>query len=135
YLSQNYGDVVMGPDNGSTTLDDYPDQEGLLVSSLTAEQQALVTAAIQAWVGDFPDDVADRLMSEYTSDAAYAETYISWAGSYLYGVDVDRNGTYMRIDGPRVWIEVACQNGVIIRNTTHYHTMYRDKYWDYGNSL
>ena len=135
YLSQNFSDVVMGPDNGSTTLDDYPDQDGLLVSSLTEEQQALVTAAIAAWVEDFPEEVAERLMAEYTSDSAYAETYISWAGSYLYGVDVDRNGTYMRIDGPRVWIEVACQNGVIIRDETHYHTIYRDKYWDYGNSL
>ncbi len=41
----------------------------------------------------------------------------------------------MRIDGPRVWIEVACQSGIVIQNMTHYHTIYRDKANDYGNQL
>jgi hypothetical protein len=41
----------------------------------------------------------------------------------------------MRIDGPRVWIELVCQGGVVIRNATHYHSVFRDKTMDYGNSL
>jgi hypothetical protein len=44
-------------------------------------------------------------------------------------------GTYFRIDGPRLWIEVACQGGVVIRGQTHYPTIFRDKQMDYGNAL
>lgn len=40
----------------------------------------------------------------------------------------------MRIDGPQLWIEVACQNGVVVQGETHYHTMFRDKTMDYGGS-
>lgn len=140
YLSgESYADVLVGPDNGSAVLPtDYPvgaNRRGVLVSSLNTSQKALVTAAIQQWVSDYPTDVSNGLLSVYTSDAALADTYIAWAGNQTSGVNVDVNGTYMRIDGPRLWIELICQNGVVIRNTTHYHTMYRDKTMDYGNSL
>jgi hypothetical protein len=40
----------------------------------------------------------------------------------------------MRIDGPRVWIEISCQGGVVVSGT-HYHMMYRDKTTDYYNEL
>lgn len=135
-ISGSYGDIVMGPDNGSTSLDDYPTQQGQLVSDLTSDQQALVTSAINEWVGDFSDDISDELMDTYTSATAYANTYIGWTGSASGGEpDVDSQGTYMRIDGPRVWIEVASQGGIVIRNQTHYHTILRDKDYDYANSL
>lgn len=138
YLAdQVFADILIGPDNGSGVLPtDYPTpSEGLLVSELNAEQQALVIAAIEQWVRDYPAAVADVLMADYTSETAFAQTRIAWAGTESAGVDVDVSGTYMRIDGPRLWIEVACQSGVIIRDETHYHTMYRDKTMDYGNSL
>lgn len=136
YLAgQSFADVVLGPDNGSTSLGDYPDQEGVLVSSLSAAQQALVRAAIAHWVGDYADDISDALIADYTSDEAFAQTYVAWAGDESAGVDVDHSGTYLRIDGPRVWIEVACQGGIVIRGETHYHSIYRDKTQDYGNSL
>jgi hypothetical protein len=41
----------------------------------------------------------------------------------------------MRIDGPRVWIEIACQAGIVIQGQTHYHMMFRDKSYDYFNEL
>ena len=140
YLSgQSFSDVLVGPDNGSGTLPtDYPsgsDRTGLLVSYMSDAQQALVVAAIEQWVRDFPADVVDSLMETYTSDAAFADTYVAWAGSESAGVDIDNTSTYMRIDGPRLWIEVAVQGGIVIRSETHYHTMYRDKTMDYGNSL
>ncbi|BFM07875.1 DUF3500 domain-containing protein [Halioxenophilus aromaticivorans] len=138
YLSsESFSDVLMGPDNGSGELpDDYPtDHGGILVSDLTAEQQALVTAAIASYVADYASDIADPLLEAYTSAEAYAQTYVAWAGSQSAGVDIDTNGTYMRIDGPRVWIEIICQGGIVIRNETHYHTIFRDKTMDYGNTL
>ncbi|APR75734.1 Hypothetical protein A7982_01080 [Minicystis rosea] len=142
YLTgQVFADVLLGPDEyqtGSYANVVFPtgaDRKGVLVSSLSTEQQALVTAAVTQWVRDFDPAVADALMTEYTSAAAYADTYIAWAGTESAGVNVDINGTYMRIDGPRLWIEVDCQGGVVIQGQTHYHTIYRDKAWDYGKSL
>lgn len=140
YLSgESYSDVLMGPDNGSGTLPtDYPtgdNRKGLLVSSLTQDQQALVTAAIEQWINDYPEEVVENLTLSYVTSSAYADTYIAWAGTESAGVDVDVAGTYMRIDGPNLWIEVACQNGIIISGETHYHTIFRDKSWDYGNNL
>ena len=107
----------------------------MLVYELSDSQQTLVKVAIREWVGDYAGDVAEPLIEAYTSEEALADTYIAWAGSQSAGVDVDVANTYMRIDGPRLWIEVACQNGVVISGQTHYHTMYRDKTMDYGNSL
>ncbi|TPV59730.1 DUF3500 domain-containing protein [Aestuariibacter sp. GS-14] len=134
-----YSDVLVGPDNGNGTYpSDYPtgsDRKGVLVSDLTAEQQALVTAAISTWVNDYPANVANHLLADYTSEEAFADTYIAFAGSSSSTINVDSNGTYMRIDGPRIWLELVCQNGVIVRNQTHYHTIFRDKSYDYGNSL
>lgn len=142
YLAgQTFADVLLGPDEygtGTYPTASYPagaNRTGVLVSSLSASQKALVTAAVQQWVADFDPAIADPLLAEYTSDAAYADTYVAWGGTQASGVDPDVNGTYMRIDGPRLWIEISCQNGVVIQGQTHYHTIYRDKLMDYGKSL
>jgi hypothetical protein len=34
-----------------------------------------------------------------------------------------------------LWIELAVQGGIVIRNETHYHTVYRDKELDYGGDF
>jgi hypothetical protein len=140
YLSgQTFADVLIGPDNGSGAQpDDYPtgtNRKGVLVSSLSSAKQALVTAAIRQWVADYGSDIADPLMADYTTASAYADTYVAWGGTQASGPDVDVGGTYFRIDGPRLWIEVACQNGVVIQGKTHYHSVFRDKAMDYGDSL
>jgi hypothetical protein len=44
-------------------------------------------------------------------------------------------GSYLRIDGHRVWIELTVQAGIVIRSATHYHTIYHDKMYDYGGQL
>lgn len=137
---QVFADVLLGPDEygtGSTSAVVFPsgsDRGALLASSLDADQLALLTAVINEWVGDFDPAVADELRSTYTSAEALAETYVAFAGD-ASGPDVDAEGTYMRIDGPRVWIELACQGGVIVRGETHFHTIFRDKTADYGGAL
>lgn len=142
YLNgQTFADVLLGPDEyatGDYSNVVYPtgaNRKGIQASTLTAAQQALVTSAIAQWTKDFDPEVADGLMAQYTSAAAYADTLIAWGGTEASGVNVDVNGTYLRIDGPRVWIEVSCQNGVVIAGKTHFHSIYRDKTMDYGNSL
>ncbi len=142
YLTgQTFADVLLGPDEyetGSYANVVFPtgaNRKGVAVSTLTADQQKLVTAAIGQWVNDFDPAVADSLLTLYTSADAYKDTLVAWGGVEAKGVDVDVDTTYMRIDGPRVWIEVSCQAGVVVKGATHYHTIFRDKTMDYGNSL
>ena len=125
-LSSSFSDVLMGPSRNSP----FPTQEGVLVSSLSADQQAKVKAAIEAWVKDAPDALNATLLSDYESTTALASTYVAWSGSTSPTVQ----GSYVRLDGPRVWIEFACQNGIVLSGI-HYHTIWRDKSKDYGGSF
>jgi hypothetical protein len=136
-LTATYTDILIGPveyNTGSYTAvaAKFPtSNRGTLVSSLTTAQQALVTAAITKYVSDY-----DPTISAYTSASAYASTYVAWsaASSQTYP-NVDVANSYLRIDGPRVWIEIACQGGIVIQGATHYHMMFRDKERDYYNEL
>ena len=144
---QTFSDILIGPveaDTGSysnvTTKFSAiasSSTRGVLVSSLSTSEQALVTAAIEQYVNDYDSTTAARLLADY--EAGYATTYVAWANSSgtfsSSGPDVTAANTYMRIDGPRVWIEIACQNGIVIQGQTHYHMMFRDKTYDYYNEL
>lgn len=133
-LSGTYSDLLFGA-NGSGGIDgscprSYSGvtEHGLLYSSLSSTDQALVQAAIKAYVNTQATEYADELLSAYLSDSALAETYVAYTGSGT----VTTNGNYFRIEGPRVWIEFSVQRGVIISSDIHYHTIWRDKYGDYG---
>jgi hypothetical protein len=117
-------DILMGPgvDSGK-----FPTSEGVLVGDLSAAQKKLVTAAIQAWVGDAAVGPARSLMAAYLANLD--TTRVSWAGS----TTVDGEDTYLRIDGPRVWIELINTRSRSTPNV-HYHGVYRDKNDDYGSS-
>jgi hypothetical protein len=144
---QTFSDILIGPVEASTgsytavktkfNAIASSSTRGVLVSGLTTAQQALVSAAITQFTGDYDSATAARLLADY--QAGYASTYVAWAnaaGTYSSsGPDVAANATYMRIDGPRVWIEIAVQNGIVIQNQTHYHVMFRDKTTDYFNQL
>ena len=144
---QTFNDILIGPVEANTGSYSNVTTEfnavasssnrGVLVSSLSADQQALVTAAVEQFVNDYDSTTASRLLSDYES--GYGSTYVAWAdsaGSFSSsGPDITASGTYMRIDGPRVWIEIACQAGIVIQGQTHYHMMFRDKTYDYYNEL
>jgi hypothetical protein len=141
-LTATYGDILVGAveyNTGSyaTVLAKYPtSNRGLLVSSLSTAQQALVTAAITQWASDYSASVSADLVATYTSSTAYANTYVAWSGASSTSYpNVDTSNTYMRIDGPRAWIEIACQGGIVIQGQTHYHMIFRDKTTDYYNEL
>lgn len=137
---QTFADVLVGPDEyqTGTYADSFPtgaNRKGVLVSTLSDAQKSLVLAAMKEWVNDFEPEIADALLAAYTTDDAYADTYVAWGGTQASGVNPDVNGTYLRIDGPRVWIELSAQGGVVIQGKTHFHTIFRDKSFDYGHSL
>ncbi len=144
YLTgQTFSDVLIGPaeygtGSSAAAVAKYPtgdNRKGVLVSSLPQATQDLVTAAIEQWVNDYDAEIADPLLAAYTSADAYADTLLAWGGPSSTTIDPDVDKTYMRIDGPRVWIELSCQAGVVIAGKTHYHSIYRDKSFDYGATL
>ncbi|MET7486210.1 DUF3500 domain-containing protein [Streptomyces sp. NPDC005538] len=125
-LSESFSDVLLGPDDDG----DFPEtEEGLQVSELTDDQQALVLAAIKPWVDVADDDTAASVLSGYESDLD--DTYISYSGTTA----LDTQGDYVRIDGPGVWIEFVVQDGVVYTSQVHYHTVYRDHDTDYGGEF
>ncbi|ADU14326.1 DUF3500 domain-containing protein [Asticcacaulis excentricus] len=123
-LSQAYDDVLVGPQKDGN----YPStKQGIAVSSLTSAQKELVKAAIKT----YSDDANGTGQSDaYTTETALASTYIAWA-SYS---DLSTKGSYVRIDGPRVWIELSVQNGIVL-SANHYHSIWRDRSTDYGGNF
>jgi hypothetical protein len=119
--ADSYDDIVMGP--GTDT--GYPDQEGLSYGKLDSKQQALVKAAITDWVGDAADAFSQPLLDLYWSQLD--KTTIAYSGT----IEEQTTGAYMRIDGPRVWIEWINTEAAGF----HYHTVYRDKLIDYGTGV
>jgi hypothetical protein len=124
-LSASYTEVLMGPSQDGQ----FPEtKEGLAVSALSAEQQALVLEAMAPWVAIVDDATAESLLSSY--QAELNATFISRRGTTA----LSRHGDYVRIDGPSVWIEFVCQLGAFYPEI-HYHTVYRDHARDHGGAL
>ncbi|WP_195763697.1 DUF3500 domain-containing protein [Duganella guangzhouensis] len=133
-LSGTYADILFGA-NGSGSIDgtcprsySTVTDHGLLYTSLSTTDQALVQTAIKAYVATQATEYNDDLLSAYLSSTALASTYVAYTGTGT----VTANGNYFRIEGPRLWIEFSVQKGVIFSSDIHYHTIWRDKYGDYG---
>lgn len=123
-LSSAMSDLVVGPQNDGN----FPSTaSGLAGSSLTDSQKTLLAAAIATYASDAN---GTGQYDAYTTDTALSSTYISWA-SYS---DLSTKGSYVRIDGPRVWIEFSVQSGVVF-SANHYHSVWRDKTYDYGGNF
>jgi hypothetical protein len=141
-LSGTFGDLVNGPAGGgpggggggdtkypaSLSYPTGTTGRGVAVSTLSADQKALVKTAMEAWVKNVADPVANALLEVYESDDALDQTYVGYSGS----ADLKAQASYVRIDGPRVWIEASVQGGIVYRNIVHFHTIWRDKASDYG---
>jgi hypothetical protein len=133
-LSGSFSDIVFGA-NGTGNHDSYPQTyptsgRGQSYTSLTTTQQALVVAVIEAWLTNTSPAVQAVLRPVYESDLALLQTYVGYAGTDT--TLSSTSGNYVRIDGPRVWIEWSCQNGIVFSGI-HYHTIWRDKLSDYGS--
>jgi hypothetical protein len=133
-LAGTYADLLFGA-NGSGGIDgscprayESVTTHGALYSSLSATDQALAQAAIRSYVNTQALENANTLLGAYLSSEALAQTYVAYAGTGSVTV----NGNYLRIEGPRLWIEFSVQRGVIVSNDIHYHTIWRDKFADYG---
>ncbi|CCH00665.1 hypothetical protein FAES_2656 [Fibrella aestuarina BUZ 2] len=124
-LSTTFSDLVLGPGKDAQ----FPaTRVGLQVGTLSADKQALVLNAIKLYVNDLEPATAATILTKYTSELA--NTYIAYSGT----TGVATQNDYVRIDGPNVWIEFSYQGGVIIRNTPHPHSVWRDRTGDYGGN-
>lgn len=150
-LSGTFTDVVMGAsgdtDGNFKTLVYPTSSRGLQYSAMNSTQQAYVRAAIAAWVNNQATDVASTLLATYLATDALHSTYVGYGvgqngvkadfGTYPNAATapLDAQHSYIRIDGPRVWIEFIVQQGIVYGADVHYHSIWRDKTADYGGSF
>lgn len=120
-LAGTFDGVVVGPGEDGN----FPTAEGMTYADLDAAQQAMVANIIKLWVGDAADATSVPLIDTYTSQLA--DTKIGWSG----GKDEATQNSYLRIDGPRLWIEFSVVPA-IGSGEPHFHTVYHDKAIDYG---
>jgi hypothetical protein len=145
-LSGTFTDVVKGvvvemiegqmPKGGTDTGFplSYPTgntDRGILYGALSAEEQALVRAALESYASLPGAAITQPLVAAYESPAALAETYVGYSGQ----PDLSAEGSYVRIDGPRIWMELVVQRAVADRTKLHYHALWRDKQSDYGGEI
>ncbi|MCU7729277.1 DUF3500 domain-containing protein [Actinoplanes sp. KI2] len=125
-LTESFSDVLIGPGKDGQ----FPTtKEGISVRELSPSQKKLVLAAIHPWVAVVDDATAGQLMKAYERELD--RTFVSYSG----GLGLDTHGDYVRIDGPGVWIEFICQDGVVFHDQIHFHTVYRDHTRDYGGEF
>jgi hypothetical protein len=114
-LEARFNDVYVGPGKDGK----FPAKsEGVPVSELSDASKDFVKKAIAAWTGDSPQGAEYRKLYEAELD----KVKVSYSGS----TSLSDRGDYVRIDGPRVWIEFATQG------SDHVHTIWRDRQTDYG---
>ncbi|WP_326543193.1 DUF3500 domain-containing protein [Pseudorhodoferax sp.] len=145
--------LLMAPDADSDTAyraATYPSGttgRGVRVDRLDTAQQAAVKAVVEAWVKTQAADVAQTLLDAYLASDALNATYVAYGNGVGGSPDFDAYpnakalpasaaNSYLRIDGPRVWIEflVRSEDGVggALSAQVYYSSVWRDKVADYG---
>jgi Protein of unknown function (DUF3500) len=104
---------------------------GIRVSALNEGQRQRVREAIDSYVSLPGAAVSAALRAVYENPQAFEATYVGFAGS----PDLGTEGSYVRIDGPRLWMEFVVQRAVAKPETLHYHALWRDKQSDYGGEI
>ena len=81
---------------------------------------------IKLYVNDLDRETAATVLPLYT--AGLADTYLAYSGSQ----SMSQTGDYVRLDGPRLWIEYSAQPSRDFPSTSHPHSVWRDRVSDYG---
>nr|WP_293837551.1 DUF3500 domain-containing protein [uncultured Arsenicibacter sp.] len=124
-LSSTFSDILLGPGQDGK----FPTtKSGVKAGDLSAAKKTLVLNAIKLYVNDLDAETAATVLAKYTAELD--NTYISYSGT----ATVTQQNDYIRIDGPNVWIEFSYQGGIVIRNTPHPHSVWRDRTGDYGGN-
>jgi hypothetical protein len=145
-LSGTFTDVVKGvvvipvpggmPKGGTDTgfPQTYPTgnvDRGIRYGALPPQEQALVRAALESFASLPGDAITKSLVAAYETPDSLAQTYAGYSGDPALGA----RGSYVRIDGPRLWMELVVQPAVANPAEIHYHALWRDKQSDYGGEV
>jgi hypothetical protein len=120
-LDYEVTDLVLGADEDVRVLE----PEGIPVSQITPEQQALLLDLIREWAGIVNEGAAEERMAEIEQNLG--ETYFAWSGPTTNGEPV-----YYRVTGPTLHIEFAHEEAPPPGGILHIHSIYRDPTNDYG---
>jgi hypothetical protein len=125
-IKGTFTDILAGAQNDDSMA---TTQEGISVATLSADQQALVLAAIATYIGDIDAANAAAFMAKYTTELP--QTVIGFSGTTAVNTEND----YVRIDGPSIWVEFSLQsNKSTGASGNHPHSVWRDKTVDYGGN-
>ncbi|KAL2406453.1 hypothetical protein ABEF95_015583 [Exophiala dermatitidis] len=107
--------------------------EGILVSSMTQDQQSLVRGILEQYLLYLPQRAREIRLKHIES--RFDETHFCWIGGFT-----DTDPFYYRIQSPLVLIEFDHHSGVFLNNTQpakfHIHTLLRTpNAGDYGMAL
>lgn len=106
------------------------EQEGIPVSDLDADQQAMLLTAIETYVCDIDTADAATYMAKYTAELP--NTVLGFSGT----TDLNSEDDYVRIHGPSLWLEFSLQsNKPTGEDGNHPHSVWRDQTDDYGGNL
>jgi len=145
-LSGTFTDVVKGvvvngapgqlPTGGTDTgfPQSYPAGEqdrGVRVSTLSRDQRNLVREAIESYASFPGKSISAPLLQSYLDPKNLDATFVGFAGA----PELSAKGSYVRIDGPRVWMELVVQPAIAHPEDLHYHALWRDKQSDYGGEI
>jgi len=123
--SSTFTDLLLGPGKDGQ----FPTtKQGIKAGDLSAAQKALVLNAIKLYVNDLDSETAASVLATYTAELD--NTYVAYSGSGT----MSQQNDYVRLDGPHVWIEYSAQSGIVVRNATHPHSVWRDRTGDYGGN-
>ncbi|HYZ99054.1 MAG TPA: DUF3500 domain-containing protein [Acidimicrobiales bacterium] len=95
---------------------------GIAADRLTADQQQVLRALLDAYVGRIPEALADAEAAKYDGDRIGGLAF-AWAGGVEPG-----EGHYYRIQGPDLLVEYDNTQ----RGANHIHTVWRDPDRDFG---
>jgi hypothetical protein len=107
--------------------------EGITVSSMNAEQIALVEAILEEFLLYLPSNARQARLSHIRNH--YDETYFCWIGGFT-----DTDAFYYRLQSPVIIVEFDHHSGVFLSNSEparfHIHTLLRTPNGgDYGKAL
>jgi len=104
---------------------------GVQVGTLSAAQRRLAREAIESFASFPGSAISAPLLAAYLDAKALDATYVGYAGDTALGT----RGSYIRIDGPRAWMELVVQPAIAHPEELHYHALWRDKQSDYGGEI
>jgi uncharacterized protein DUF3500 len=104
---------------------------GVPASAMTQPQRQLLREAIESFASFPGNAIAAPLLAAYLDPKALEQTYVGYAGA----TELSAKGSYVRIDGPRAWMELVVQPAIAHPEELHYHALWRDKQSDYGGEV